>query len=332
MSPCLSSLTFLAPCQFTVARKPARLLDQLNLEIASLLLNKDVGAVANELANAKAGTVAELLRNLIIYARAGHVLRVRQTLARLAESPEWRIYAEGYSSNANAVRWKVRSLIGDDLTASRFYYERLCPNDVEGTELFARLWEKDGNPKELDAWLAARAADNKEWFQLRMYRRGQQGTAGELLDAMAAEVRANPGDRERVERYLVGNNYAGNLQNVAWLADVFQMHSAYEYFEFGRRLQPFSPEAAARLFEQSLRLPFTEVDAKRVEEPLRFRQSGSNPVNWDREKQLRYWTKSNLAEAYQALHRSLEAQPIIEELAAMNTKQHYQARLESTVR
>ena len=100
---------------------------------------------------------------------------------------------------------------------------------------------------------------------------------------------------------------------------VFQMQNAYEYFEFGRRLQPFSPEVAVRLFEKSLRLPFTEVDAKRVEEPLRFRQIVRIPVNWDREKQLRYWTKSNLAEAYQALHRSLEAQPIIEELAAMNT-------------
>ena len=48
-----------------------QLLDQLNQEIASLLLNKDIGAVANELANAEAGTVAELLRNLIAFARAG---------------------------------------------------------------------------------------------------------------------------------------------------------------------------------------------------------------------------------------------------------------------
>jgi hypothetical protein len=318
--PLLFLLTFLVPCQFAIAQEAdLRLLDQLNLEVGSLLLNKDVGAVANELANAKAETVAELLRNLIIYARAGHVLRVRQTLARLAASPEWRIYAEGYSPNANDVRWKVRSLIGDDLTASRFYYERLCPNDVEGSAVFARLWEKEGNPKELDAWLAARATTNNEWFRLRMHYRGQQGTAGELLDALAAEVRANPGDRERVERYLVGTTYAVNLQNVAWLADVFQMHNAYEYFEFGRRLQPFSSEVAVRLFEKSLRLPFTGVDAKRVEEPLRFRQIVHIPVNWDREKQLRYWTKSNLAEAYQALHRSLEAQPIIEELAAMNT-------------
>lgn len=318
--PLLVFLTFLAPCQFTVAQEAnPQLLDQLNLEIASLLLNKDVSAVANELANAKADTVAELLRNLIIYARAGHDLQVRETLARLAESPEWHIFAEGYSSNASAVRWKVRSLISDDLSASRFYYERVSPNDVEGREGFVRLWEKAGNPKELDPWLAARAIGTNEWFKLRMYRRGQQGTAGELLDALAAEVRAHPGDRERVERYLMGNNYAGNLQQVAWLADVFQMHSAYEYFEFGRQLQPFSPEAAARLFEQSLRLPFTEVDAKRVEEPLRFCQSGSNPVNWNREKQLRYWTKSSLAEAYQVLHRSLEAQPIVEELAAMNT-------------
>ena len=318
--PLLVLFILLAPCQFTVAQKAnPPLLDQLNLEIASLLLNKDVGSVANELAKAKAGTVAELLRNFIIYARAGHVLRVRQTLARLAETPEWRNYADGYTPDAHAVRWRVRSLIGDDLTASRYYYERLCPNDVEGIEVFARLWEKEGNPKELDGWLATRAAGNKEWFRLRVSLRGRQGTAGELLDALAAEVRANPGDRERVERYLMGNNYAGNLQNVAWLADVVQMHNAYEHFELGQRLQPFSPEAAVRLFEKSLRLPFTGVDSKRVEEPLRYWSAARSPVNWDREKQLRYWTKRSLAEAYQTLHRSLEAQPIIEELAAMNT-------------
>jgi hypothetical protein len=67
LCPLLFLLTFLAPCQFAVAQGAnPRLLDQLNLEIGSLLLNKDVGAVANELANAKAETVAELLRNLII--------------------------------------------------------------------------------------------------------------------------------------------------------------------------------------------------------------------------------------------------------------------------
>ena len=316
-------LVLLACLAFCGVAKPQELdlpaLDKLDREITNLLLQKDIGTVANELVTENAGTVTPLLRNLIIYSRAGHREGVRQTLERLAEAPDWRPYAEYYSGNATAVRFRVRSTTTDDLAAARIYYERLCPHDAEGTEAFVRLWDKQGDPKELDLWLAAHAADNDEWFKLRMYRRGKQGTAGELLDALAAEVKANPNDRKRVERYLVGNNWAGNPQNVAWLADVFPMGTAYEYFEFGRRLQPYSPEVAARLFEKSLTLPFTEMDAKRVEEPLRFRQIAITPANWNREKQLRYWTKASLAETYQALKRSGDAQPIIEDLVKIRT-------------
>src|SRR5258708_14972224 len=75
----------------TRAQKPESPVN-LDAEVTSLVLKKDIAAVADDLAAAKAGTVPELLRNLIIYARAGHRERVRQTLERLAETPDWRPY------------------------------------------------------------------------------------------------------------------------------------------------------------------------------------------------------------------------------------------------
>jgi len=294
-------------------------LDKLDREINNLLLHKDVAAVADELAAENATTVPVLLRQLIIYSRAGHRERVRQTLARLAEAPDWRPYAEYYSAEANTVRFRVRSTTTDDLAAARLYYERLCPHDVEGAEAFIRLWEQQGDPRELDSWLAVHASDNDEWFKQRLYRRGKLGTAGEILDALALSVKGNPQDPKRVDRYLLGNSWAGNPQNVAWLADTVPLHTAFEYLEFGRRLQPFSVATAASLFEKSLTLPFTETDAKRIEEPLRFRQVSPIPANWNREKQLRYWAKSNLVRAYQSLNRAADAQRIIEELYQTST-------------
>src|SRR6476660_5093442 len=88
----VASLLLLLVCLSFSGRATAQDLEvqspaKLDHEIAELLRNKDVGALADELAATKAVTVKELLRNLIIYARAGHRERARQTLAQLAEAP-----------------------------------------------------------------------------------------------------------------------------------------------------------------------------------------------------------------------------------------------------
>ncbi|MDT4897526.1 MAG: hypothetical protein QOH25_2603 [Acidobacteriota bacterium] len=294
---------------------------QMEREITRVLLEKDVGEVANQLAREPAESrVVPQLRRLGIFARAGHRARVLQTLNQLAEASDLPPVAERWS-----VAEAVKEIIGqDDLAALRMYYERIMPVDAAGAENILRLWEREGDAKELDAWLAARVAQHPGWLQWRIYWRVKLGTVNELLNALAADVKAHAEDMERVFRYLQANASAGHPQKVAWLAGIFETwltntstpRVAFELYEMGTRLQTELPEVAAKLFEHSLQLSFTERDMQLIRERVIIRfQITPRVKNW--EKQLRFWTKQQLAETYQAMKQPQAAQPIIEELVRM---------------
>lgn len=283
--------------------------EELEREVTSLLLQKNINDVVKQLDSESPSTVASLLRRLVIYSRAGRSSRVRATLEQLQANSKWEC------PNDSRLRWLIRNADPDNVRTQRFYHERLCPNDTEGAEAFVRLWSANGDLKEIDAWLAERS-DNEEWFRQRLHLRGRSGTAGELLDAFANEIRANPSDWTRLDRYLKANDYAGDLQDLGWLADTFTARTAGEHFELGERVRRSSPQAGAKLLQESLDLPFTDADAKLVDRLInKFRSyAPSVKVNW--EKQLRYWTKRGLAEAYQRMNQPLAAQPLIEELVS----------------
>ena len=294
---------------------------EMEREVTRILLEKDAGEVANQLALESAPVrVAPLLRRLSFFARAGHRARALKTLNLLAEASDMPPVSERW-----VVAEAVKEIIGqDDFAALRMYYERIMPVDTASAENLLRLWERDGDTRELDAWLAERARQHEEWFQLRIHWRTKLGTVNELLDALAAEVRANPQDLERAFRYLRANNWAGHTQNVEWLADIFNAwmasdsapRLAYESYEAGSRLQRELPRVAQKLFERSLRLPFTERDMQLIRERVLMRYSVAPRVkNW--EKQLRFWTKQQLIESYRATNQPQAAQPLVEELVRM---------------
>src|SRR6185503_4667139 len=290
--------------------KTYRTADDLQRDITFLLLEKNIDEVANQLARERPTTSAALIYRLAIYSRAGQDMRVAQTLKELSNAPDWRCPA------APDLKYMIRN-VRDDLAGLRFYYERLCPHDIEGAEAFVRLWVSQGDLKEMDQWLAARAAQRDDWLMLQIGVRKKLGTTNELLDRLAADVRANPADRMRLERYLRANNYSENLQDAAWIADVFEMRTATDYFEIGGRLRDCCRPTAVKLLEKSLTVSFTEADAKMVNQLIsRASSIGiAHPIN--PEKQLRYWTKRSLAETYNLMKRPLDAQPIMEELVAM---------------
>ena len=299
-------LSGVSPAQET---KPYRTIADMQRDITRVLLDKNLTNLTNELARERTASTAPLLWRLAVFARAGQRTRVRQTLAQLAAAPDW-----------NCPGWDaqqfVRSSAGEDLLDLRFYYERLCPADAEGAEGFVRLWEKQGELKELDSWLANRSSTSDEWLMQRIYFRKRQGSVNEVIDELAQELKANPDDSTRLDRYLRGAAYA-EKQDVGWVADVFKMRLAFDYFDLGSRLSEMAPATAVRLLEKSLALPFTDDDARLVEN---FYQRGraivpARKINW--EKQLRYWSKHALAESYKALNQPLAAQPIVEELTSM---------------
>jgi hypothetical protein len=179
-----------------------------------------------------------------------------------------------------------------------------------------RRWRKEGDLKELDAWLAVRSSQD-DWFMQRMYLRKDLGTANELLDGLAADLKAEPTNSVLFDRYLRAAQFASN-PDLSWLGDTVPGPLAFDYFERGSRLLQQSPSSAARLLEKSLALPFTDQDARLVSDFFYRGRQIAPPmkVNW--EKQLRYWTKRDLAESYRLLKQPLLAQPLAEEL--VNTK------------
>jgi tetratricopeptide (TPR) repeat protein len=285
--------------------------DELQREVTLVLLDKNINDVTRQFDSESPSTVNSLLSRFVIYSRAGRTANVRKTLEQLSAHPDWRC-----PTGSDVIRL-IRNADGGDFNARRFYYERLCPEDISGTEEFIRLWINNGNLKELDAWLAERSNRNDEWLMHRVALRAKSGTAGEVLDGLAADIRANPSDWSRLERYLRANNYAGTVQDVKWLADTFVARTAGDYFQFAERLRHYSPPAGAKLLEKSLDLPFTDADAKVVNDLISRSLSIGPSIKINAEKQLRYWTKRSLAETYQAMNQSLAAQPLVEELVSM---------------
>ena len=286
-----------------------REIDAIERDNVALLLKEDLNKVIDKLANERPTTIQGLRRQLSLYSRAGRPDGVRRTLEQLEIASDWES-----AKRSPAVILKVRSSL-IDFAMWRFYFEHLCPWDSENAEYFVRLWEKEGDVKELDSWLAVRSRGDDEWFNIRLRRRVKLGTAGELLEPLATAVRANPQDFRAIGRYLHANDVAQNLQDVSWLADICLFPGAYENFELARMLNYKSSAATARILEKSLSLPFTERDAESVRSALSVRMG--LPPNLNYEKQLRFWTRQLLAETYQQLKRPQDAQPLIEQLVTM---------------
>jgi len=287
--------------------------EELQREITFLLLDKNISDLTRQLDSEDASTVNSLLRRLVIYDRAGQTARVSKTLEQLSSAENWQCPAD------YGLRWLIRNAAGGDagnIANRRLYYE-LCPDDINGAEEFVKLWSSNGDPKELDAWLAKRSPGNDEWLMQRVRLRAKSGTAGEVLDDLAAEIRANTSDWVRIDRYLKANNYAGNVQDVKWLADTLDVRTAADHFQLGERLRNYSPQAGAKLLQKSLELPFTDADAKFVNDQITRSLSVGPSIRVNPEKQLRYWTKRSLAETYQSMNQSLAAQPLVEELVSM---------------
>ena len=285
--------------------------EELQREVTFLLLDKNINDVIKQLDKEDSSTVSSLLRRIVIYNRAGQTLQVRKTLEQLPSAADWQCPA------TDDLRFLLRNADGENLTSQRLYYERLCPDDIGGSDQLVRIWASNGDLKELDTWLAERSDRNKEWLMLRVQARAKSGTAGEVLDGLAAEVRANPSDWERLNLYLEANNRAGAIQDIKWLAETFEARTAFDYFQLAGILRSHSPQVGAKLLLKSLEVPFTDADAKLLSDEInRYRSVAiSIKINW--EKQLRYWTKRSLIETYQQMNQPLAAQPLVEELVAM---------------
>jgi tetratricopeptide (TPR) repeat protein len=278
--------------------------------VVEQLLTEDMNTVVRSLAAAQMPRdAAELLRRLSLFVRAGHRESAAKTIDRLATVPppaEKSVLSHTADFLIDRQEW--------DLT--RWFLERLPQAEPGWGYVFIKHWTENGDSREIDRWLAARMRANPEyWLRERFRFRTALGTETELLNELAADVRAHPTDLARAERYLDAISTVGKKSDLDWMGQVCRPRLAYESYKLGHALIHRSPRAAIALLERSLATPFTDQDQKLIDQEIRHRMAAFMPPQIV-ERDLRLWTKTALAQSYKADGQADKAQPLIEELAA----------------
>ena len=297
--------------------------ESISLKVNKILLKKDLKTFAAELGASPAADVESLLMRMDVFRRTGDAAKMREALYRLPDAPD-------LPKDGERKRWIldiVRGYVRQDLVLYRFFHEKLGPeDDVQHAKAFITFWEREGDPKELDAWLSQRAVKGTAWYTVDLDRRLRLDNAQPVLDALAEKVRNDPADAQALGEYLgtvahaqryTANSHPGRYNNETnWLGDLLKPQGAVAAYHTGEKLMSVNPRLAIKYFLRSLAAPMTAQETAAFEEKYKIHSSigRADQRNW--EKQLRYWTKEKLASAYQTTGQSVLAQPLIEELAA----------------
>src|SRR5262245_45601522 len=280
----------------------------INRAIVNQLSVNDLGEVIKSLPpSASIGDVVELLRQLNLFVRAGHRHRAAQVIDRLPKDAQ--------ASYKNLLSNAADFLIGrEEWDLARRFLERAAQAGPGWGCVLIKSWSEQGDPSEIDRWLASRMDKNLSyWLTERLRFRTQMRTEGELLDILANEVKAHPTDLARARRYVHAVETVGNKFKLDWMGDICKPVLAFECYQLGTEVSPRSPRAAISLFERALSLPFNDQDKKLLHESI---SRLANFLFSDWEKAWRDWTKLELARSYKADDQASKAQPIIEELTA----------------
>lgn len=292
--------------------------EKLNQSVIEQLTVADLGEIIAALPpSSPSGDLHASMRRLNLFVRAGNRTKVAEVIDSLPEITG----PLAQSLLSGAVDFLVYRQEFD--LARRILEKGPQATPLTGDQL-VRQWAKNGDPVEIDRWLAARMEQNYDyWLFIRLEFRKGRGTAGELLDSLANEVKAHPADLARAVRYLRAAQFADRGVRLDWMGETCKPALAAECFVLAFDLAPFSnlsrfsyasSDSAVLLFERALSLPFTDRDPQLLSREMNGRLSYFPPVI-DRKAFINL-TKFQLAKVYQAKGQAEKAQPIIEELAA----------------
>lgn len=297
---------------------------------------RNAGRAADRLARKKpTADPAELMRRLNIFVRANRTREAAEMLDRLAASgilvP---VPAAGEKPPGSASYYTETQLrdIANFLVRqkqwdlARRFFEVFPRAETVAPLSFVEQWlERGGDPDEIERWLIARAeTDPGKWTWVRVRFRRQMGTAGPLIEELAADVRAHPSDAARAKQYA-GYVHTAGFRNdafearVRWMGEICKPRLAFESFELGRTLATEAPGAAAPLFERSLATDFSDRDRELVRGSSYVVPNYHFLSDRDRERTFRERTMRELANCYQRTGRSDKAQRLVERLVRSET-------------
>ncbi len=326
------SCSALALIIFAAANLNAQTDDRIN----ALLLKKELAQVIKETENSSANDLPSLLRRLDLYYRIVDSAKIISTVRQITETVKT---DEDRYRAAESVKYAINNEYFKDAATWRLYLQKI---NYDGTiyEKFAESCRAEPivcGAHDFDEWLARKtsAARNEsessyyQWLERRINWREKVGfDNAEIFAGFAADVRENPGDPAAAKRYA---RYFRQPEEIAWLAEIFASPHAYDSYSLGKTIVGsvnYSPHneaqkrqilySAALLLQKSLRIPFSEKDKELINSYV-FSYASMPPRIGNYEKQLRYWTKTELAEVFRRIEEPQNAQPIVEELARLDT-------------
>lgn len=298
-------------------------IENISLKVNKMLLKKDLKVLAAEMAASPATDVESILMRMDVFRRTGDTAGMRDYLLRLPDAPD-------LPKDGERKKWILGFVLGfvrQDLALYRFYYEKLGPDDdFQQAESFVSFWEREGEPKELDAWLSQRAVKGTAWYTADLDRRLRHDNAQPVLDSLAENVRNDRTNAHALSEYIgtvahaqeyTARSHSGRYDNETnWLESFLQPQGAVAAYNAGEMLMRVNPRLAIKYFLQSLANQMTTQEVAAFEDRYKVTSSISRNEQRNWEKQLRYWTKEKLASAYQTTGQSVLAQPLVEELVA----------------
>jgi hypothetical protein len=304
---------------------------QENENLDVVLLKKNLAQVIKEAENSSANDVNSLLRKLDLYNRAANNPKIAATVKQITAASDLEKY-----------RLKAAYTIQEIIKDENF-------KDAETLELFLRQISFDGeifhkfislcsenrqscDINGFDRWLAEKASKTDEntyesydWVGLRIDFRNKLNLDNtEILNQLVTDLRENSDNFEVALRYL---KFHREPADAAWLLENFTSKQAYYYYRLGISLfdnyslpkeeKLILDRTAAAFLQKSLNLPFDHKDKTLILQH-QLNQSSVAPQIGNYEKQLRFWTKRKLAGIYKSIGEAHNAQPIIEELSALD--------------
>lgn len=309
-----------------------------DIDVEEILRKRDLLTVIAEAEKAAKTDIASLYFRLDLYSRAANGPKMSATLDQIIAAAE-------SSGNPSQELSRAVPFAKDPLVTDARVLRRLLNSQFD-SDVFGRLINvctaapTTCDEDEIDHWLGQKA-DNEpladtdaymdrngrwEWISRRIdWRRRTGGDVSGITTQFADAVRNDPTNLNAALRFV---RFAGSPQDVSWLAEIFSSDRAYDYFELGTRLSNDSccflmPETdrklvkveASKLLAKSLDLPFTPNDV-RLMGSYRLSRASVQPQIGNYEKQLRYWTKKELANVYLKIGMAQAAQRLVEELTS----------------
>jgi hypothetical protein len=308
---------------------------QENKNLDVVLLKKDLGQLIKESESSPSVDSQTLLRMLNLYYRAANYPKIAATVKQIIAAPD---LEKNRINIAETVKYFIKSDFFQDAEILRLYLQKIN-FDGEIFGKFADLCYADQQNCDVggfDDWLKLKAQEKSEkddfsqtnWTGIRIdWHKKFNLDNTEIFNQFIDAVRENPSDLDTALRYL---KYLRSSSEALWLSENFNSKRAFDYYQLGETIAPkdyslsitedenrFLARAALVFLQKSISLPFADEDIKLIG-AYKFRYVSMPPRVGNYEKQLRFWTKKEIAKVYRLMGEPQNAQPIIEELNALD--------------